>query len=231
MSALFRYHLALLLRSQRWLPPVLLYAAALAVGVQGGGPVLDSLGWTAASLLPVAAWLVSVCTTQEPAAARSVTAAAAGAQRAHLASLLAAAAACAAALGTVAVAYVVLISDPSNADHQVAVPRLPAAAAGLIAGAVCVLLGTAVGALCTRPVVHARGWSSAATVLLVLLALVTSGSPAKYAVTGLVTGSRTGTVTWPLLSLLAAALIAAAAAALTSVLAPVRGADGGGAAR
>ncbi|MGW7361335.1 ABC transporter [Streptomyces sp. NPDC054802] len=226
MTALLRYHLALLLRSQRWLPPVLLYAAALAVGVQGGGPVLDSLGWTAAALLPVAAWLVSVCATQEPAAARGVTAAAAGAHRAHLASLLVAAV-CAAVLGAVAVAFTVLISDPSSADHQVAVPRLPAAAAGLIAGAVCVLLGTAVGALCTRPVLHARGWSLAATALFVLLALVTSGSPAKYAVTGLVTGSRTGTVTWPLLSLLAAALIAAAAAALTSVLAPVRGADGG----
>ncbi|UYQ65147.1 hypothetical protein [Streptomyces peucetius] len=60
-----------------------------------------------------------------------------------------------------------------------------------------------------------------------LLALVTGGSPARYAVTGLVTGSRTGTVTWPLLPLLSAALIAAAAAGLTCVLAPLRGADGG----
>ncbi|OSC46386.1 ABC transporter, partial [Streptomyces sp. 4F] len=48
MTALFRYQAALLLRSQRWLPPVVLYAAVLAVGVQGGQPVLDSLGWTAA---------------------------------------------------------------------------------------------------------------------------------------------------------------------------------------
>ncbi|MER6614453.1 ABC transporter [Streptomyces xantholiticus] len=226
MTALLGYHLALLLRSQRWLPPVLLYLAALAVGVLGGGPVLDSLGWTAAGLLPVTAWLVRICATQEPPAARSVTAAAAGARRAHLASLLVAAV-FAAVLGTVAVAVVALISDPSSADHRVAVPRLPAAAAGTLAAAVCVLLGTAVGALCTRPLLHARGWSLAATALF---ALVTSGSPAKYAVTALVTGSRTGTVTWPLLSLLMAALTAAAAAGLASALAPLRGSAGGGAA-
>jgi hypothetical protein len=229
MTALLRYHTALLLRSQRWLPPVLLYGAFLAVGVQGGGPVLDSLGYTAAALLPVTAWLVRICATQEPPAARSVTAAAAGAPRAHLASLLAAAL-CAAAVGTVAVIVVALISAPSGAAHQVAVPRPAAAGAGLVAGAVCVLLGMAVGALCTRPLLHARGWSLAATVLLALLALVSTGSPARYAVTGLVTGSRNGVVTLPLLPLLAAALIAAAAAGVASVLAPLRGADGGRAA-
>ncbi|MES4833786.1 ABC transporter, partial [Streptomyces anthocyanicus] len=48
MTALLRYQTALLLRSQRWLPPVVLYAAALGIGVQGGQPVLDSLGWAAA---------------------------------------------------------------------------------------------------------------------------------------------------------------------------------------
>ncbi|MEW2554575.1 hypothetical protein AB0957_22925, partial [Streptomyces zhihengii] len=78
MTALLVYQELLLLRSQRWLPPVLLYAAFLAVGVQAGGPVLDALGWAAAGLLPATAWLVRVCATQEPAAARHVTAAAAG---------------------------------------------------------------------------------------------------------------------------------------------------------
>ncbi|MFF3285838.1 ABC transporter [Streptomyces sp. NPDC003023] len=229
MTALLGYHLAMLLRSQRWLPPVLLYFAALGVGVQSGGPVLDSLGWTAAALLPATAWLVRVCATQEPAAARSVTAAAGGARRAHLASLITAGV-CAAVLGAVAVAVVTLISDPASADHRVAVPRPSAAAAGLLAAAVCVLLGTAVGALCTRPLLHARGWSLTATALLALLALVVGGSPARYAVTCLVTGSRTGTVTLPLVSLLAAAVLAAAAVGLASALAPLRDADGGRAA-
>ncbi|GGW26668.1 hypothetical protein GCM10010381_08740 [Streptomyces xantholiticus] len=163
----------------------------------------------------VTAWLVRSCATREPPPARSVTAAAA---------------AFAAVLGTVAVTVVALISGPSSADHRVAVPRLPATAAGMLTAAVCVLLGTAVGALCTRPLLHARGSSPAATALLAPLALVTSGSPAKQAVTGLVTGARTGTVTWPLLSLLTAAPTAAAAAPLASALAPLRGSDGGTAA-
>lgn len=89
MTALLRYQTALLVRSQRWLAPVLLYAAFIAIGVQWGQPVLDSLGYTAAGLLPVTAWLVQLCAGQEPPAARTVTAAAAGPARAHLAALLA----------------------------------------------------------------------------------------------------------------------------------------------
>ncbi|MER6043732.1 ABC transporter, partial [Streptomyces sp. NPDC001856] len=88
MKALLRYRAALLVRSQRWLPPFLLYAVFLGVGVQSGQPVLDSLGYAAAALLPVAAWLVRICVTDEPPAARTVVAAAAGPARAHLAAVL-----------------------------------------------------------------------------------------------------------------------------------------------
>ncbi|WP_443051173.1 hypothetical protein [Streptomyces sp. JV185] len=55
-----------------------------------------------------------------------------------------------------------------------------------------------------------------------LPALVTAGSPANAAVTGLVTGARTGTVHLPVLPFLAAAL-AAAADALACRLAALRG--------
>lgn len=222
-TALIRYQTDLLVRSQRWLAPVLLYAAFLGVGVRSGQPVLDSLGYTAAGLLPVTAWLTQVCVTQEPPAARTVVAAAVGGQpRAHLAALLTALG-CAGVLGTAATAVVLAISDPVSTDRTVRVPLPQAGAAGLLATACCVLLGLAVGALCTRPLLHRRGWSVAATVLAALLALVTSGSPAKYAVTGLVTGSLTGTVQVPVLPLLGAAAVAAAATALACRLTSVRG--------
>lgn len=223
MTALIRYQAALLLRSQRWLAPVLLYVAFLGVGVRSGQPVLDSLGYAAAGLLPVTAWLVQVCVTQEPPAARTVVAAAVGGQpRAHLAALLAASG-CAGLLGAAATAVVLLISEPASTDHTVEVPLPSAGLAGLLAAACCVLLGTTAGALCTRPVLLRRGWSVAATALAALLALVTSGSPAKYAVTGLVTGSHTGTVHVPVLPLLGAAAVATAAAALVCRLTSVRG--------
>ncbi|ROQ70462.1 hypothetical protein EDD93_4985 [Streptomyces sp. 840.1] len=223
MRALIRYQAALLLRSQRWLAPVLLYLAFLGIGVRPGQPVLDSLGYASAGLLPVSAWLVRICAGQEPPAARNVVAAAVGgAPRAHLASLLAALG-CAGLLGAAATSAVLLISDPADARHTVRVPLPAAGCAGLLAAACCVLLGAAAGALCTRPLLNRRGWSVAATVLAVLLALVTSGSPAKYAVTGLVTGSLTGTVHVPVVPFAGAVAVAAVSVALACRLTSVRG--------
>ncbi len=217
MTALFRYQTALLIRSQRWLPPFILYAVFLAVGVQGGQPILDSLGYTAAALLPVAAWLVRICVTNEPSAARGCVSAAVGPGRAHLASLLVALTA-AATLGAFATVVVTLISDPASADHQMTVPRLPAGASGLIAALVCALLGTAVGALTTWPLLRSTGRAIPAMLLTALLSVVVTGSPAQAAVSGLVTGSRSGTVPLPLLPLAGAALFAAAAIALACAL-------------
>ncbi|MEU9317760.1 ABC transporter [Streptomyces sp. NPDC048295] len=222
MTALLRYQTALLVRSQRWLAPVLLYAAFVGIGVQWGQPVLDSLGYAAAGLLPVTAWLVQLCAGQEPPAARTVTAAVAGSPKAHLAALLAGTG-CAGLLGAAATLVVLLISKPASTDNTVRVALLPAGIAGLLAAVCCVLLGAAIGALCTRPLLHRRGWSVAVTVLASLLALVTAGSPANTAVTGLVTGARTGTVHLPVLPFLVAAALTAAAYALACRLAALRG--------
>ncbi|MFI9191439.1 ABC transporter [Streptomyces californicus] len=208
MTALLRFQAALLARSQRWLAPLLLYAAVLAVGVQGGQPVLGSLGVAAAALLPVTAWAVHLCVGQEPPAARTVVSAAVGARRVHLASLLTGTG-CAAALAVVSTAVVLLVSAPVTDDGAHEVARSSAALAGLLASLCCVLLGAMVGALSTRPVVERRGWSVAAAVLGSLLVLVAAGSPARYAVTDLVTGSRTGTFHQPVRPLLAALAVAA----------------------
>ncbi|MFE0179629.1 ABC transporter [Streptomyces olivaceus] len=217
MTALLRYQAALLLRSRRWLPPVVLYAAALGIGVQGGQPVLDSLGWSAAVLLPVAAWLVRISVTGEPSAARGCVAAARGPGRAHLASVLVALAA-AVVLGAAATFVVALISAPVSTGHGTRVALLPAAGAGLLAALVCALLGTAVGALTTWPVLRSPGRAVPALLLAALLALVASGSPARAAVSGLVTGSRSGAVPLPLLPLAAAAALASAATAAACAL-------------
>ncbi|NBE51688.1 ABC transporter [Streptomyces boluensis] len=212
MNALFRYHSALLLRSQRWLPPVLVYGALVAVGAQPGDPVLDSLGYAAAALLPVAAWLARICATQEPPAARHVTAAATSPARTHLAALLTAAAT-AAALGAAGSALVMAMSDWWSADHRTPIAPVPGIVAGLLAVAVCALVGTALGALCTWPLLRSPGWSVMVTALAALLAVVTPGSPAQVVVTGLITGSRAGTAPVLVLPLAAAAVLAAAATA------------------
>ncbi|WP_225799097.1 ABC transporter [Streptomyces sp. NK15101] len=207
MTALLRYQSGLLLRSQRWLAPLLLYAAFIGVGVQAGEPVLGALGFTAAALLPVSAWTVRICLTQEPPAARSVVAAAAGRGRAHLAALLTGAA-WPVLVGTVAVLAVTAVGDRRGLTAPAAVLT------GLPAVLACALTGAAVGALTARPFLRAPGWSLAALVLGSLLALVTTGSPAKLAMTVLVTGTRTAAADPPWLACGGALLLAAATAAL-----------------
>ncbi|GAA1161998.1 hypothetical protein GCM10009654_18270 [Streptomyces hebeiensis] len=222
MTALLGYQSAMLLRSQRWLPPVLMYGIFLIVGVQAGQPVLDALGYAAAALLPVTAWLVRICVTQEPAAARAVVAAASGPYRAHLAALLTATLfAC--GLGVLGTVVVSMVSRPVNADYTVRVPPLSAGTAGLVAAVVCLLLGAAAGALCSRPLVNARGRGIAANAVVALLALVAVGSPARSAVSGLVRGSLTGTVGIPGTQLVLSALVAAGAGALACAVAARRG--------
>ncbi|GGT18587.1 ABC transporter [Streptomyces purpureus] len=213
MTALLRYQTGLLLRSQRWLPPVLLYVIFLGIGVRVGEPVLGALGWAAAALVPVTAWLVRICLDQEPPAARHVVAAAAGRQRGHLAAVLTAATTTG-LLALLATPLVTYVSRPTSADYSAYVAPLPAGLAGAVAAGVAVLTGTALGTLCSRPLVLGRGWSTAATLLGSLLVLVTTGSPAHHAVTALVTGSRDGTVHIPWLALLGAGALAAAAVAL-----------------
>ncbi|MEU8826595.1 ABC transporter [Streptomyces sp. NPDC048636] len=217
MTALLRYQAALLVRSQRWLPPVLLYAAFMGITVQAGDPILDSFGYAAAALLPVAAWLVRVCTTTEPTAARDCVAAAAGPGRAHLASVLTALGA-SLGLGTVGALFVALISDPRTADHRIGIPVGRATAAGLLAAVACALLGTAVGTLCNRPLLRSPGWAISSSVVAALLVLVAGASPANAAVSGLVEGSHSGAVPLPLLPLAVTCVAAAGATALACAL-------------
>ncbi|ARZ67176.1 ABC transporter [Streptomyces sp. HU2014] len=218
MTALLRYQAALLWRSHRWLPPLMLYGILMVIGVQHGEPVLDSFGYAAGVLLPVAAWLVRVCVTNEPPAARDCAAAAAGPGRVHLAGILTAlgASTVLAAAGTGVVAA---IGDPRSADHQVSVDLWPATAAGLAAAFACALLGTAVGALCNRPVLRSTAWAVPSTGFAAILVLFAGGSPARAAVTGLVTGSRSGTVPFSPLPLAGALALTAAAVAVACALA------------
>lgn len=219
MRALLGYQVALLLRSQRWLPPVLLYAVFLAVGVQWGQPLLDGLGYAAAALLPVTVWLVRICVNDEPPAARHCTAAAVGPARLHLATVLTALLS-ASALGTVGAFYVVAASDPHSSGGHVEVPVLPAVLAGGLAALACALFGMTIGVLCNRPLLRSTGLAVPSSLLAALLVLVVAGSPANAAVAGLVTGSHTGTVTEPWLPLAASVAAAALATWLACALAP-----------
>ncbi|MFD4372255.1 ABC transporter [Streptomyces sp. NPDC058486] len=207
MTALLRYHSALLFRSQRWLAPLVVYVALVVVGVRPGDPVAGSLGIAAAGLVPVSAWVVRVCLTQEAGAARAVVAAAGGRTRAHLAALLVGAG-WPALMGAVAAVGVTATGDLAGTGGPGAL------LAGLPATTACALTGAAVGALASRPFVQAPGWSLVLLLLGSLFALVTTGSPAKYAVTALVAAEGAAHPPWGACA--AAVLLAAAAAAVAS---------------
>ncbi|MFD8362823.1 hypothetical protein [Streptomyces hygroscopicus] len=77
--------------------------------------------------------------------------------------------------------------------------------------------------LVTRPVCQERrqgrpGWAIPSTMLAALLVSVAGASPANAAVSGLVDGSRSGTVPMPLLPLALAGAAAAGATALACAL-------------
>ncbi|MFD9408840.1 ABC transporter [Streptomyces sp. NPDC059989] len=216
MTALLRYQGALLLRSQRWIAPLVVYAAFVAVGIRPGDPVLDSLGFAAAGLVPQTAWLVRICVTNEPDAARDCTAAASGPVRVHAAALLTALAGALLA-GAAGGAVALLLGDPAGAEPA------RATLAGASAVAACALTGAAVGALCSRPLVRRRGYAVLAGGLGSLLAWVLAGSPARSAVTALVKGAHSGSVPLPFTALAGALLLAAAAGTAACLAAARRG--------
>lgn len=160
--AVARFLAADVLRSQRYLLPLLVYAAVLAV-LFGGDPGPPPGPWVASALAlyPTAAWLAVVVANAEDPVQRDVTVAAAG------------------GVGPVTTArlLVALAGNVLLVVLPVGLPavltRYPHPPSMLLLGAVAHLAaataGTAVGLLCARPLVLRIGWSFclAATVVVV----------------------------------------------------------------
>ncbi|WP_051732494.1 hypothetical protein [Kitasatospora phosalacinea] len=179
LRALTRYHLELLVRSQRWLAPALAYVVVLGLGLSGGDDVAGAAAFSAGLLVPVMGWLVRAAVGAEPAQSRACLVAAAGWPRVHLAALLAAALA-GLGLGAAGLAAVLVLGSRGSGA---------AVAGGAVATVVCALSGAAVGAVCNRPVVTG---SYAVPLGLggVVAVLLLPWSPANAVVRALVLGAR-----------------------------------------
>jgi len=189
MIALLRYQAAILLRSHRWIFPLIGYALLISVGAAGSSSLAEALDWTGAMLVPVVAFLTRAMLTAEPDAARGCVAAAAGPVRAQLATLLVPLGG-GAVLAVVAVLFDVLTAQPASrapasglfgkvlaaADHPGIV------AGGLLIALVCVLVGSAAGALCNPPLLRHPGIAMLSTLAAIVLALVADVSPASAAI-------------------------------------------------
>ena len=193
MIALLRYQAAILLKSPRWVLPLISYALLISVGGVGQKQALSQgLVWSAAVLLPVQALLTRSMLTAEPGAARACVAAAVGPVRAQLAVLVTALAG-GAVLGLVGAGYELMTSGNLSALSGGALAST--LASGLGKTLICALVGSAVGAICNPPVIRHQAVALLATTGAVILALLASFSPASAAL-------RTGGTTaapqyWP----------------------------------
>jgi hypothetical protein len=208
MSALLRYQAAIMARSHRWIVPLIAYGLLVAVGDEGSTPLAQGLDWSGAMLVPVVALLTRSMLTAEPDAARAVTSAAAGPVRTQLAALatalgggavLALAGACFEVLTSQSVASV---PGPGTLAKVTALGAHPAVlAAGLAIAVVCLLVGSAVGALCNPPLLRHPATTLMSTLAAVLLALVSGISPAAAALKDTGSSGSSGTALamphWP----------------------------------
>jgi hypothetical protein len=202
--------------------PLAVYAIAvwfIGGGGEGREPLSTGLSWSAGALVPVVAWLTRSVLTAEPSEARACIAAAGGPHRAHLAALIAALAGG-------------LVLGLGGAAYELATCQLPKGGAakdagtivtGLAAVAICIGVGSAIGAFCHPPVVRAVAVATLATTgAVIVVALVTSISPANAAIRD--AGSQPHSVAWPVgLLLIAALLLVVVSWAVSTLLAARRG--------
>jgi hypothetical protein len=221
---LFRYHAALLLRSYRWIAPMLFFGVLAGSATSGGPAPAEAFGFAGAILVPTCAWLVRLVVTGEPEEARACVGAAGGTARAQLAALGVAVAggAVPALLSAPVMLFVgVRVSTP---DRPLP-PRGDVFVAGLLGELACVLIGVAVGALCNPPVVRGPAVAVLATGLLVVVSLVAGQSPAIAAIKAMVAGNHGRVIHPPLVALGWAGLVAALAVTVSVLVARSRGVD------
>jgi len=186
VSALLRYQAAILLRSHRWIFPLIAYGLLISVGAAGSSSLAESLDWSAAMLVPIVAFLTRAMLTAEPDAARACVAAAAGTVKAQLATLLVAVGG-GALLGLAGICFGLLTAEPpttavGGTDKLAAIAGHPGiVVAGLLTTLVCLFVGSAVGALFNPPLLRHPGAAMLATLAAAVFGLASDVSPAGAA--------------------------------------------------
>lgn len=176
MSAVFvtgRYALVLLLRSQRFFAPLLLFVLGVVVLTAGDtGPVLGSFGACAFVLFPAALWITVALIATEDDVARSITVVNAGGAGRVLA-------------GTVAVAVGLCVpavafgsAVPVEIGDHAKVPAA-AVAAGVLAQLAAGLTGVAAGVMSSRLTVHRPAASLSSALALTAFAVALPYSPVR----------------------------------------------------
>ncbi|OIV38059.1 hypothetical protein BIV57_07795 [Mangrovactinospora gilvigrisea] len=185
MTALVRYRLAVLLHSQRWLPPLFLNLVALAVLTSSdSGPLLSSYAVAAGAEFVCGVWLTAALVNAESPVGRAVTGVnAGGPERVWAGDALAGLAACAAP-AVLGLGYPVVAGNhPSVTAAQLGV--------GALAMAGCACAAVSVGLLTSRPVIGRPGAAVLAAVAAVVLLLLVTWIPPVHETLTLLAAGRT----------------------------------------
>jgi hypothetical protein len=169
VTGLVRYSASDLLRSQRWVAPVLAFLTVEAVIAAGNGTVMPTYAVSAVALLFVTTWLTVVALNVEDPVQEAVTGVVAGSHARPRVAKLLVAFFFGAALGAVAVVTAPLVSTDGV--------RAANLGAGVGAHLLTALAGVAVGALCSRPIVARTAWAVVGGFALCLLDALVPGVP------------------------------------------------------
>jgi len=168
MTALGRYVTASCLDSLRWVPPGLIFVLGLTAAYASGGQVLATLEIGASWLFPVTAWLtVNTLNDEDPSRAAITAAAAGGLGRSRGTKLMVAGfVGGLMTLISLGLAFAVNVSFFTPNDL----------ALGLVAHAISVMAGVALGSLVSRPIV-----SRTAPAVLTIIAFTVVDLAVPYA--------------------------------------------------
>ena len=172
MIALVRYVSRDTLRSQRWVAPLLCFAAIDAVIGAQTGSVLPSYAIGAAALLFVTTWLTVVVINNEDPIQQSITEVCAGSQTKVRVSKLAVSLLIAVTSGVLGMVAPTIVSSSQTTAREVL--------AGICAQIITALMGVTFGAMCSRPIIRRRSWSVLLGVLLgMATVLIPHGPPTR----------------------------------------------------
>jgi hypothetical protein len=92
---------------------------------------------------------------------------------------------------------------------------------GVVAGVTCLLIGSAIGALCNPPLIQHRGYAMMSTAAVAIAAIAASGSPANAAIRA-TSATPSGGYHLPLVPVVAAVVLAAVTWTASVLIAPRR---------
>lgn len=206
MTALYRYLMASVLLSQRYLPPTLIFLAAMAVGTTSdNGPLQSSYAFCVLAMLVCTTWLTVSLVNHEDPTQHKITLVMIGSSLRVLAITVAVVLTWCVPLLVVGIVYPIV-----TGKHVFTAGDLVVGAAAQLGAA---MIGIAIGLLCSRLVIPRIGiamLTAAAAILAVLL--LRWISPIRPLMTLLSDGRTPGATAVPLtlLTALAAAILIAA---------------------